>query len=70
MKIWHAVEVEIARVGETVLPAHERVYRSLRARIMHGQVPPGAAFTLRGIAADFGVSMTPAREAAMIPSVP
>ena len=31
---------------------------------MHGQVPPGAALTLRGIAAEFGVSMTPAREAA------
>ena len=30
---------------------------------MHGQVPPGAALTLRGIAAEFGVSMTPAREA-------
>jgi len=43
--------------------AHERVYRALRARIMHGEIGPGAALTLRGIGRDFGVSMTPAREA-------
>lgn len=51
------------RLSESLLPAHERVYRTLRARVMHGQVAPGAALTLRGIAAEFGVSMTPAREA-------
>ncbi len=55
--------IERERLSETVLPAHERVYRSLRARIMHGQMAPGAALTLRGIGAEFGVSMTPAREA-------
>jgi len=43
--------------------AHDRVYRSLRARIMHGEVAPGASLTLRGIGKEFGVSMTPAREA-------
>ncbi len=43
--------------------AHDRVYRSLRARIMHGEVAPGQPLTLRGIAKSFGVSMTPAREA-------
>ncbi len=43
--------------------AHDRVYRSLRTRIMHGEMEPGAALTLRGIGAEFGVSMTPAREA-------
>jgi DNA-binding GntR family transcriptional regulator len=43
--------------------AHDRVYRSLRARIMHGEIAPGAALTLRGIGKEFGVSMTPAREA-------
>ena len=43
--------------------AHDRVYRSLRARIMHGEIEPGAALTLRGIARTYGVSMTPAREA-------
>ncbi|MBY6058377.1 GntR family transcriptional regulator [Leisingera daeponensis] len=44
-------------------PAHDRVYRALRTRIMHGEVTPGAALTLRGIGGEFGVSMTPAREA-------
>ncbi len=29
---------------------------------MHGELAPGHALTLRGIARDFGVSMTPARE--------
>ncbi|RMD90831.1 MAG: GntR family transcriptional regulator [Alphaproteobacteria bacterium] len=43
--------------------AHDRVYRSLRTQIMHGELPPGAALTLRGVGAQFGVSMTPAREA-------
>lgn len=43
--------------------AHDRLYRSLRTRIMHGELPPGQALTLRGLGAEFGVSMTPAREA-------
>jgi len=43
--------------------AHDRTYRGLRTRIMHGEVAPGQALTLRGIAAEFGVSMTTAREA-------
>jgi len=42
--------------------AHERVYRGLRTRIMHGEIPPGEALTLRGIGKEYGVSMTPARE--------
>ena len=52
------------RPGEAAIPAHDRVYRTLRTRIMHGEIPPGTALTLRGIAGQFGVSMTPAREAA------
>ncbi len=44
--------------------AHDRVYRTLRSQIMHGELPPGQALTLRGIGKQFGVSMTPAREAA------
>jgi len=39
------------------------VYRGLRTRIMHGDMAPGQALTLRGIGKEFGVSMTPAREA-------
>ena len=43
--------------------AHERVYRTLRTRIMHGEIAPGTALTLRGVGKEFDVSMTPAREA-------
>lgn len=42
--------------------AHDRVYRTLRARIIYGEIPPGEPLTLRGIGREFGVSMTPARE--------
>jgi len=45
------------------LPAHERVYRGLRARILTGEMAPGESLTLRGLAESLGVSMTPAREA-------
>ncbi|MEL7104396.1 MAG: GntR family transcriptional regulator [Pseudomonadota bacterium] len=49
--------------ADTTTVAHDRVFRSLRTRIMHGAVEPGTALTLRGIGREFGVSMTPAREA-------
>ena len=52
------------RPSEAVPVAHDRVYRSLRTRIMHGEIAPGQALTLRGIGKEFGVLMTPAREAA------
>ena len=42
---------------------HERLYRAMRGRIMVGELGPGHSLTLRGIAAEHGVSMTPAREA-------
>jgi DNA-binding GntR family transcriptional regulator len=42
--------------------AHDRVYRGLRTRIMHGEIAPGQSLTLRGIGREYGVSMTPARE--------
>lgn len=50
------------RPADVTTVAHDRVYRSLRARIMHGDIAPGHALTLRGIGKEFGVSMTPARE--------
>lgn len=64
----HTATPRSDRVGELLSPpqsgpAHDRVYRSMRARIMHGAIAPGQALTLRGIGAEFGVSMTPAREA-------
>lgn len=56
---------ELAKPQDAVAsaPSHELVYRGLRARVMHGVARPGESMTLRGIAAQFGVSMTPAREA-------
>ncbi len=51
------------RVTESTPAAHDRVYRTLRTQIMHGEIAPGQALTLRGIGKQFDVSMTPAREA-------
>jgi len=51
------------RQSDAAISAHDRVYRTLRSRIMHGEMPPGQALTLRGIGKQFEVSMTPAREA-------
>ncbi len=50
------------KTSDAAPSAHDRVYRALRSRIMHGQMSPGEALTLRGIGKEFGVSMTPARE--------
>lgn len=52
-----------ARNSDAVMLAHDRVYRTLRVQIMHGELEPGISLTLRGIGKQFGVSMTPAREA-------
>ena len=51
------------RTSDSTAPAYERLYRSLRAQVMHGEIPPGQPLTLRGLARVYGVSMTPAREA-------
>lgn len=52
-----------SRPTDNAPAAHDRVYRALRTRIMHGEIAPGEALTLRGIGREFDVSMTPAREA-------
>lgn len=41
----------------------QRVYRTLRARIMSGAVAPGLPITINGVAEDLGVSAMPVREA-------
>jgi DNA-binding GntR family transcriptional regulator len=51
------------RPAEGASLAHDRVYRRLRGRIMHGEIPPGLPLTLRGLGKEYGVSMTPVREA-------
>ncbi len=52
-----------SRTAETNTAAHDQVYRQLRARIMQGDLAPGHVLTLRGVGAEYGVSMTPVREA-------
>ncbi len=52
-----------SRPSDATSPAHERVFRALRVQILHGELAPGHALTLRGIGRQFEVSMTPAREA-------
>ncbi len=52
------------RPQDSTLAAHDRLYRALRSQVMHGELAPGQALTLRGLAKSFGVSITPAREAA------
>jgi DNA-binding GntR family transcriptional regulator len=52
-----------ARPSDSTLSAHDRLYRSLRTQVMHGELPPGHALTLRGLGEQYGVSMTPVREA-------
>lgn len=54
---------QTSRLVDPSVSTHDRVYRHLRSRIMHGDLPPGHALTLRGIGAEYEVSMTPAREA-------
>src|SRR3990167_3419445 len=51
------------RLADPNAAAHERLYRTLRQQVMHGELAPGQAVTLRGLAEQFGMSMTPARDA-------
>ncbi|WP_146584867.1 GntR family transcriptional regulator [Puniceibacterium confluentis] len=44
-------------------PAHEQVYRSLRARILFGELEPGQAVTIQGLTEQLNAGMTPVREA-------
>jgi DNA-binding GntR family transcriptional regulator len=57
---------EIAAAGprrRAGTPAHQQVFLSLRARILFGELPPGAAVTIQGLAEELGAGMTPVREA-------
>lgn len=51
------------RQSETTPAAHDRLYRTLRQQILHGEMHPGQALTLRGLGKVYGLSMTPVREA-------
>jgi DNA-binding GntR family transcriptional regulator len=45
------------------LPAHQSVYVRLRNRILFGDLAPGQAVTIQGIAEELDAGMTPVREA-------
>jgi DNA-binding GntR family transcriptional regulator len=51
-----------ARPSDSGIAAHDRLYRTLRQQIMHGELDPGQPLTLRGLGAQYGLSMTPVRE--------
>jgi len=44
-------------------PAHQRIYGSMRAMLLYGELPPGRDVTLLGLAKELDVSITPVREA-------
>jgi DNA-binding GntR family transcriptional regulator len=44
-------------------PAHEQVYRRLRAQILFGDISPGQAVTIQGLAQTLDAGLTPVREA-------
>jgi DNA-binding GntR family transcriptional regulator len=45
------------------LPAHELIYRQLRALVLFGDLAPGQAVTIQGLTDQTGAGMTPVREA-------
>jgi DNA-binding GntR family transcriptional regulator len=51
------------REQSTSSPAHDRVFKALRTRILQGEYEPGQSLTIRGVAEEMDVSMTPVREA-------
>lgn len=45
------------------MPEHQAVYEALRDGILLGRFAPGQPMTIQGLAEQFGVGMTPIREA-------
>ncbi|GAW35362.1 HTH-type transcriptional regulator McbR [Roseovarius sp. A-2] len=48
---------------EPRMPAHELIYRQLRALVLFGDLAPGQAVTIQGLSERLGAGMTPVREA-------
>ena len=48
--------------SEPSISVYETIYRSLRSKIMFGEIDPGKSLTIRGLASEFSVSMTPIRD--------
>lgn len=66
----HAKASEAGKSDDSAEPAaprapavHEEVYQRLRKAIIAGQLEPGMSLSVRGLAAQFGVSAMPARDA-------
>lgn len=55
--------LQIKALLKANLPAHELVYRKVRDKVLFGELAPGQAVTIQGLAEEIGVSMTPVREA-------
>lgn len=51
------------KAGSAREPVHDRIYDRLKARLITGGFMPGRAVTLRGLAEELGVSLTPVRAA-------
>jgi len=49
--------------GAAKLPAHEVIYRRLRGLVLFGDLAPGQAVTIQGLADRLSAGMTPVREA-------
>ena len=49
--------------SEVSSPAHEQVYQTLRSHILFGEIAPGQAVTIQGLAKALDAGMTPVREA-------
>jgi DNA-binding GntR family transcriptional regulator len=54
-------ELPVRRLQRATL--NEEVYAELKRAIMAGEIEPGRSMTIRGVAAAFGVSLMPVREA-------
>lgn len=50
-------------VTSVASPAHEQVYQGLRARVLFGEMAPGQAVTIQGLAQAVNAGVTPVREA-------
>lgn len=54
--------ISLTEMG-TKPPAHEAIYRRLRDQILFGEIAPGQALTIQGVADRLNAGMTPVREA-------
>lgn len=61
-RIWELIK-EAPQIDEIRPPLHETIYVQLRQSLARGELAPGQALSLRNLAASFGGSVTPVRDA-------